>query len=153
MTGQLPEVRQRDGRYRTLLELTGAIDIQNNVQAVLKSLRKLLSAMLHFDGVAMVLLTEDGKSLRLVAFERGLAGSHVEMGSEAPHAGTAAGRAIEEQRTIYVPDIREELSGSRKPPRRPPPRNCVDATWSRFQLPDENSAVVRDSRRKRSRRR
>ena len=59
----------------------------------------------------MTLLTEDRKSLRLVAFERGSAGPHVDLGAETPYAATAAGRAIEEQRTIYVPDIRQEMSG------------------------------------------
>ena len=94
-----------------MLELATAIDKQTSVQAVLKSLHKLLSAILHFDGIAMMLLTEDRRSLRLVAFERGSAGPHVDLGAETPYAATAAGRAIEEQRTIYVPDIRQEMSG------------------------------------------
>src|SRR5271166_2179007 len=110
MTDQLSQVREADGRYRTLLELTAAIDKETNVQVVLKSLHKLLSAVIHFDGVAMMLLANDGKALRLVAFERGQAGPHVNVGVEAPYAGTSAGRAVEEQRTIYVPDIRREMS-------------------------------------------
>src|SRR5271165_334278 len=110
MTDQLSQVREADGRYRTLLELTAAIDKETNVQVVLKSLQKLLSAVIHFDGVAMMLLANDGRALRLVAFERGQAGPHVNIGIEAPWAGTAAGRAVEEQRTVYVPDIRREMS-------------------------------------------
>ncbi len=51
-----------------LLELATAIDKQTSVQAVLKSLHKLLSAILHFDGIAMMLLTEDQK----VAAARGV---------------------------------------------------------------------------------
>jgi len=110
MTDQLSQVREADGRYRTLLELTAAIDKETNVQAVLKSLHKLLSAVIHFDSTAIMLLTKDARSLRLVAFERCLAGPNVDLGSESPCAGTAAGRAVEEQRTIYVPDIRREMS-------------------------------------------
>jgi formate hydrogenlyase transcriptional activator len=110
MTDQLSQVREADGRYRTLLELTAAIDKETNVQVVLKSLHKLLSAVIHFDSTAIMLLTKDANSLRLVAFERGLAGPNVDLGGEGPWAGTAAGRAVEEQRTIYVPDIRWEMS-------------------------------------------
>src|ERR1022692_2149546 len=110
MTDQLSQVREADGRYRTLLELTAAIDKETNVQVVLKSLHKLLSAVIHFDSTAILLLTRDTRSLRLVAFERGPAGPNVDLGGESLWAGTAAGRAVEEQRTIYVPDIGRELS-------------------------------------------
>src|SRR5271157_5630421 len=110
MTDQLSQAQSSDGRYRTLLELTAAIDKETNVRVVLKSLHKLLSAVIHFDSTALMLLTKDAKSLRLVAFERGLAGPNLDLGGEGPSAGTAAGRAIEEQRAIYVPDIRQELS-------------------------------------------
>jgi formate hydrogenlyase transcriptional activator len=107
---QPSQIQAPDASYRRLLELATAIDKQTSVQAVLKSLHNLLSAILHFDGIAMMLLTEDQRSLRLVAFERASAGPHVDLGAEAPYAATAAGRAIEEQRTIYVPDIRPEMS-------------------------------------------
>ncbi len=110
ITDQRSQIPAPDAGYRTLLELATAIDKQTGVQAVLKSLHKLLSAILHFDGIALMLLTEDRRSLRLVAFERGSAGPHVDLGAEAPYAATAAGHAIEEQRTIFVPDIRSELS-------------------------------------------
>ncbi len=106
MTEQLSQLQAANGRYRTLLELTTAIDKQTNVQTVLKSLHKLLSAVIRFDSVAMLLLTNDGKSLRVVAFERGPAGPHLDLGAEEPYVGTEAARAVEEQRTIYIPDIR-----------------------------------------------
>src|SRR5271157_2535857 len=106
MTDQLSQVRDAEGRYRTLLELTAAIDKETNVQVVLKSLHKLLSAVIHFDSVAMLLLTNDGKSLRVVAVERGSAGPHIALGAEEPYAGTEAARAVEEQRAIYIPDFR-----------------------------------------------
>src|SRR5271165_5745743 len=110
MTDQLSQVREPDGRYRTLLELTAAIDKETNVQVVLKSLHKLLSAVIYFDSTAIMFLTKDARSLRIVAFERGLAGPSLDLGGEAPFAGTAAGRAVEEQRAIYVPDFRREIS-------------------------------------------
>src|SRR5271167_486288 len=110
MTDQLSQVREADGRYRTLLELTAAIDKETNVQVVLKSLHKLLSAVIHFDSTALMLLTKDARSLRVVALERGLAGPNVDLRGKSLFAGTAAGRAVEEQHTIYVPDIRQEMS-------------------------------------------
>ena len=58
MTDQLTQVRDADGRYRTLLELTAAIDKETNVQVVLKSLHKLLSAVIHFDSAAHHALDE-----------------------------------------------------------------------------------------------
>ena len=99
-----------NGNYRTLLELANVIDKETNLQAVLRSLHRLLPAVVKFDSVAMLLLANNEKALRLVAFERGSAGPHVGLGVEAPYAGTEAARAIQEQRTIYVPDIRQELS-------------------------------------------
>ena len=110
-TTERSDIQTPDASYRRLLELATALDKQTSVQAILKSLHKLMSAILHFDGVAMMLLTDDRRSLRLVAFERGSAGPHVDLGAETPNAATAACRAIEEQRTIYVPDIRQEMSG------------------------------------------
>src|SRR5271166_1154258 len=110
MTDQISQVREADGRYRTLLELTAAIDKETNVQVVLKSLHKLLSAVIYFDSTAIMFLTKNARSLRLVAFERGPAGPSLDLGGEVPFAGTAAGRAVEEQRTIYVPDFRREMS-------------------------------------------
>src|SRR5271165_180356 len=110
MIDEISQTRAGDRAYRTLLELTAAIDKETNVQVVLKSLHRLLSAVIHFDSTALMLLTKDSRLLRLVAFERGLAGPNLDLGGEVPFDGTAAGRAVEEQRTIYVPDIRREMS-------------------------------------------
>ena len=110
MTGDIFEMQTPDSNYRTLLELAAAIDKQTNVQTILKSLHKLLSAIIHFDGIAIRVLTEDGKSLRMLAFVRGPVGPPGGLGPEIPCQGTEAGRAVEEQRTIYVPDIRQLMS-------------------------------------------
>ena len=104
------EMQSTDGKYRTLLELAAVIDKQTNVQTILKSLHQLLSAIIHFDSIAIRLLTEDGMSLRLLALVRGPVGPVGGLGAEIPCEGTEAGRAVEEQRTIYVPDIRQLMS-------------------------------------------
>ena len=110
MTDEPLQILASNGKYRTLLELANVIDKETNLQAVLRSLHKLLPAVVKFDSVAMLLLANNDKALRLVAFERGSAGPHVGLGVEGPYTGTEAARAIQEQRTIYVPDIRQELS-------------------------------------------
>jgi formate hydrogenlyase transcriptional activator len=99
-----------DGRYRTLLEVSGAIAAQPNLNAVLQSLRRLLSSVVAFDSVSLSLLSDNGNSVRLIAFDRSPEAYHVELGTEVSHVGTAAGRAIDEQKPIYIPDLQAELS-------------------------------------------
>src|SRR4029077_1799156 len=99
-----------DGRYRTLLEVSGAIAAQPNLKAVLKSLRRLLSRVVAFDSISLLLLSDNGSSVQLIAFDRGPEAYEVEIGTQVPHAGTAVGQAIDEQKPIYVPDQQAELS-------------------------------------------
>src|SRR5580704_6545442 len=99
-----------DGRYRTLLEVSGAIASQPNLKAVLQSLRRLLSSVVAFDSVSLCLLSDNGNSVRLIAFDRSPEAYQVEVGTEVPHVGTAVGRAIDEQKPIYIPDLQAELS-------------------------------------------
>src|ERR1700727_948553 len=99
-----------DDRYRTLLEGPGAIASQPNLQAVLQSLRRLLSSVVAFDSVSLSLLSDNGNSVRLTAFDRSPQAYQVEIGTEFPHSGTAIGRAIDEQQPIYIPDVQAELS-------------------------------------------
>jgi len=99
-----------DGRYRTLLEVSGAIAAQPNLKAVLQSLRRLLSKVVAFDSIGLLLLSDNGNSVQLIALDRGPEAHEVEIGTEVPHAGTAVGRAIDEQKPIYVPDQQTEIS-------------------------------------------
>jgi len=99
-----------DGRYRTLLEVSGAIASQPNLKAVLQSLRRLLSSVVAFDSVSLSLLSDNGNSVRLIAFDRSPEAHQVEIGTEVQYLGTAVGRAIDEQKPIYVPDLQAELS-------------------------------------------
>jgi len=99
-----------DGRYRTLLEVSGAIASQPNLKAVLQSLRRLLSSVVAFDSVSLCLLSDNGNSVRLIAFDRGSEAYQVEIGTEVPHVGSAVGRALDEQKPIYIPDLQAELS-------------------------------------------
>src|SRR6202451_2784223 len=108
--GEMESRTAADGRYRTLLEVSSAIASQPNLQAVLQSLRRLLSSVVAFDSVSLSLLPEKATSVRLIAFHRSPEAYQVELGTEVSHVGTAAGRAIDEQKPIYIPDLQAELS-------------------------------------------
>ena len=108
--GEMESKNAADGRYRTLLEVSGAIASQPNLKAVLQSLRRLLSSVVAFDSVSLCLLSDDGNSVRLLAFDRSSEALQVEIGTEVPHVGTAVGRAIDEQKPIYIPDLQAELA-------------------------------------------
>jgi formate hydrogenlyase transcriptional activator len=110
LVGVMESRSAADGRYRTLLEVSGAIASQPNLKAVLQSLRRLLSSVVAFDSVSLSLLSDNGNSVRLIAFDRSPEAHHVEIGTEVSHLGTAVGRAIDEQKPIYVPDLQAELS-------------------------------------------
>ena len=99
-----------EDRYRTLLSVSSAIATQASLQEVLRSLRRLLSTSIPFDSIGISLLSEDGKSVRLGAFERGPAALDVAIGSEHQCAGTALERAIEEQKPLYIADLRTEIA-------------------------------------------
>ena len=93
-----------------MLEVSDAIASQPNLKAVLQSLRRLLSSVVAFDSVSLSLLFDNGNSIRVIAFDRGPEAHQVEIGFECPHVGTALGRAIDEQKPTYVPDLQAELS-------------------------------------------
>jgi formate hydrogenlyase transcriptional activator len=108
--GEMESKRAADGRYRTLLEVSGAIASQPNLKAVLQSLRRLLSSVVAFDSVSLCLLSDNGSSVRLIAFDRSPEALQVEVGTEVPHVGSAVGSAIDEQKPIYIPDLQAEMS-------------------------------------------
>src|SRR6202011_5945307 len=110
LVGEMESKSATDGRYRTLLEVSGAIASQPSLKAVLQSLRRLLSSVVVFDSVSLCLLSDNGNSVRLIAFDRSPEAHQVEIGTEVPHAGTAVGRAIDEQKPTYIPDLQAELS-------------------------------------------
>ena len=108
--GEMESKNAADGRYRTLLEVSGAIASQPTLKAVLQSLRRLLSSVVAFDSVSLSLLSDNGNSVRLIAFDRSSEALQVEIGTEISHVGSAVGRAIDEQKPIYIPDLQAELS-------------------------------------------
>src|SRR3984957_5240347 len=108
--GEMESRSAADGRYRTLLEVTSTVASQPSLKAVLQSLRRVLSSVVAFDSVSLCLLSDNGSSVRLIAFDRTPEFHQIEIGTEVPHLGTAVGRAIDEQKPLYVPDLQAELS-------------------------------------------
>jgi formate hydrogenlyase transcriptional activator len=108
--GEMQSKSAADGRYRTLLEVSGVIASQSNLNAVLQTLRRLLSSVVAFDSVSLCLLSDNGNSIRLIACDRSAEAYQVEIGTEVPHGGSAVGRALDEQKPIYIPDLQAELS-------------------------------------------
>src|SRR5512147_2599814 len=94
-----------NSRYRTLLEVSSAIASQPNLQAILKSLHDLLSAVVPFESVAILLLAEDETSIRVTAVESESAGREIQVGAELPYAGTSVERAIKERKPVHVSDM------------------------------------------------
>ncbi len=107
--GAVPDV-PIDGRYRTLLEISSVIAQKPNLQAILDSLYSLLSAVVRFESVVIVLLSEDEQSIRVTAVRTGSPGKHVEVGTTLPCAGTAVERALRDRSPVYMPDVPAEIS-------------------------------------------
>lgn len=96
-------------RYRTLLDLSSSIASQPNLQAVLGSLRRLLSAVAAFDSISLLLLESDKQTVRLIAFDRGPDSPDIEIGMQVALGHTSVARAIREQKPVYIPDAAREL--------------------------------------------
>ena len=102
-----PEVVQT--RYRTLLEISGLISRQPNLEIALGSLRHLMSSVADFDSISLLLLDATQKLVRLEVFDRDADVPEFEIGVQLSVAGTAFGRCIETQESVFVPDAIDEL--------------------------------------------
>jgi formate hydrogenlyase transcriptional activator len=89
--------------------MSSAIAEQSTMDAVLRSLRGVLSKIAAFDSVNLYLLSEDRNTLHLVAFDRTPDAPSVRIGTEIPTADTLAARIIHEQRPIYIADVAREM--------------------------------------------
>ncbi len=99
-----------DDKYRALLDLSSAIAEQNTVEAVLHSLRGVLSNIAAFDCADLFLLSDDNASLELVAFDRAKDAPAIRRGTRIPNAGIVVARVIGDQQAVYIPDTRIELA-------------------------------------------
>jgi formate hydrogenlyase transcriptional activator len=99
----------KDGsRYRALLGLSAAIASEPDVQEVLHSISALLSKVVHFDSIALLLLNQKNETALLYALEAGTFNPGFEIGTELPFKDTEVATVLEQQKPIFVPDIRKE---------------------------------------------
>lgn len=110
MAGQSSAVlAPTDGRYRALLDASSALADQPTVKAVLHSLREVLSSTCEVHGAHLWVVSGDGKSLQVVAFDREADAPAIKTGTTIPCMGSAS-RVLEEQQPLFIPDIGEEMS-------------------------------------------
>jgi formate hydrogenlyase transcriptional activator len=97
-----------DSRYRALLDASSALAEQPTVKAVLQSLRDVLSSTCKIHGAHLWVVSGDGKSLQVLAFDREADAPAIKTGTKIPCIGAAA-RVLEEQKPVFVPDISQEM--------------------------------------------
>jgi formate hydrogenlyase transcriptional activator len=95
-------------RYRALLDVSSAAAEQPTVEALLHSLRDVLSHVSAFHGAGLYLLSDDAKTLQLVAIDRPPDGPLIPPGTEVARGGVIA-RVLDEQRPIHLPDLSQEM--------------------------------------------
>ena len=97
-------------RYRTLLDFSLSIAQQPSLQAVLHSVRELLSKVIAFDSASVLLLDPNRPFVRVVAIDRFTQTvDPTEIGLQITLTGTVLGRAIDEQKPIFIDDPEQEL--------------------------------------------
>jgi formate hydrogenlyase transcriptional activator len=96
-------------RYRTLLDASVTIAKQPTLNAVLRSLRQLLSSVVRLESASLLLLDASQRSVRLVALDQGPEFPDIELGIEVAIAGTSLELAIVNQAPVYIADAQSEL--------------------------------------------
>jgi formate hydrogenlyase transcriptional activator len=95
-------------RYRTLLDVSGAIAGESSVEAFLCSLRPLLATISALHGADLYLLDDGNKTLQLFAFDRAADAPSIPAGIQIACIGPVA-QVIEAQQPRFVPDVAQDL--------------------------------------------
>ena len=95
-------------RYRALLDASSALADQPTVKAVLHSLRDVLSSTCKIHGATLWVVSGDGKTLQVLAFDREADAPAIKAGTTVSCIGSAA-RVLEQQEPVFIPDIAEEM--------------------------------------------
>jgi formate hydrogenlyase transcriptional activator len=95
-------------RYRALVGISTAIASQPDVRAVLHSISTLVSKVVSFDSIALLLLNQENETTLLYALEAGTYNPGFEVGTELSFKDTAVANALDQQKPVFVPDIRKE---------------------------------------------
>jgi formate hydrogenlyase transcriptional activator len=95
-------------RYRTLLNAPSAVADQPTIQAVLHSLRDVLSSTCDIHGAHLYILDGGGESLHVLGFDREADAPPIKTGTKISCIGAAA-QVIEEQKPVFLPDVSQEM--------------------------------------------
>src|SRR6476660_1322704 len=95
-------------RYRTLLDVSGAVAGGPSVEAFLCSLRPLLANISALHGADLYLLDDGEKTLQLFAFDRAPDAPSIPAGIQIACIGPVA-QVIEAQQPRFVPDVAQDL--------------------------------------------
>jgi formate hydrogenlyase transcriptional activator len=97
-----------DSRYRALLDASSALADQPTVKAVLHSLRDVLSTTCKIHGAHLWVLSGDGKTLQVLAFDREADAPAIKAGTTISCIGSAA-RVLQKQEPVFLPDVSQEM--------------------------------------------
>jgi formate hydrogenlyase transcriptional activator len=103
-TGQAPT----ETRYRAVLDLSTAMVEQSAVNAVLHSLRGVLSSSCRLHGAHLYVLCDEGERLQVVEFDREPDAPAIKIGTKVSCIGAAA-QVLEEQQALFLPDVSQEM--------------------------------------------
>ncbi len=103
-----PNMRSTENRYRTLLNAPSAVADQPTIQAVLHSLRDVLSNTCDIHGAHLYILDGGGESLHLLGFDREADAPAIKTGTKISCIGAAA-QVIAEQMPVFLPDVSQEM--------------------------------------------
>src|SRR5271168_2102876 len=103
-----PIMRSTEDRYRTLLNAPSAVADQPTIQAVLHSLRDVLSNTCDIHGAHLWILDGGGKSLHVLELDREADAPAIKTGTEISCIGAAA-QVLEEQKPVFLPDVSQEM--------------------------------------------
>ncbi len=93
-----------------MLEISGLISRQPNLEVALGSLRRLMSSVADFDSISLLLLDATQKMVRLEVFDRDADVPDLAIGLQLSVEGTPLAQCIETQEAVYVPDSVSEFS-------------------------------------------
>ena len=91
-----------------LLRISSTLAEQPTLQAVLRSLRGVLANISGVHSAGLYLLDEEGKALKLSAFDNAPDGPDIPVGTEVPCDGVFA-RVIEKHEPVYLPQLAQEM--------------------------------------------
>jgi len=97
-----------DSRYRALLDVSSAIVQQPTVQAMLHSVRGVLSKISGVYSAGLYLLTDNGKALKVIGLDRASEGTPIPIGTEVACTGVGA-QVLQTRKPVYLPDVAEEM--------------------------------------------